>query len=91
MNIKLAVLPGDGIGPEIVEQAMKTVKAVCRKFGHQISTAYALTGATAIEKTGDPYPAETHELCMDQSDGQARTGLIAHAQSAGPVCKYPAG
>ncbi len=65
MNIKLAVLPGDGIGPEIIEQAMKTVKAVCKKFGHQLSYEYALTGAAAIDKTGDPYPPETHQLCLD--------------------------
>ncbi len=64
MNLKIAVLPGDGIGPEIIEQAMKSLKAVSRKFGHQLSYEYALTGAIAIEKTGDPYPPETHEICM---------------------------
>lgn len=67
MNIKLAILPGDGIGPEIIEQAMKTVKVVASKFGHQLSYDYALTGAVAIDETGDPYPAATHKLCM-QSD-----------------------
>jgi len=67
MNLKIAVLPGDGIGPEIIEQALKSVKAVCRKFGHTLEYEYTLTGAVAIDKTGDPYPAETHELCM-QSD-----------------------
>lgn len=64
MDIKLAVLPGDGIGPEIIEQAMKVVKAVCRKFNHSLEYNYALTGAVAIDEVGDPYPAETHELCM---------------------------
>lgn len=64
MKINLAVLPGDGIGPEIVAQAMKTVKAVCKKFGHQLTYEYAATGAAAIDQTGDPYPAETHDLCM---------------------------
>ena len=67
MNIKIAVLPGDGIGPEIIEQAMKSVTAVCKKFGHTLEYEYALTGAVAIDKTGDPYPPETHDLCM-QSD-----------------------
>lgn len=67
MNLKIAVLPGDGIGPEIIEQAIKAVKAVCRKFGHTHEFNYALTGAVAIDQTGDPYPPETHELCM-QSD-----------------------
>ncbi len=64
MKINLAVLPGDGIGPEIVAQAMKTVKAVCKKFGHELTYEYAVTGAAAIDQTGDPYPAETHDLCM---------------------------
>lgn len=65
MDIKIAVLPGDGIGPEIIEQAMKVVKAVCQKFNHSLEYNYALTGAVAIDKVGDPYPAETHELCMN--------------------------
>ena len=67
MNIKIAVLPGDGIGPEIIEQAMKTVKTVCRKFNHSPEYAYGLTGAAAIKETGEPYPEATHKLCM-QSD-----------------------
>ncbi len=67
MDLKLAILPGDGIGPEIVEQAMKVVKAVCVKYGHKLSYEFALTGAVAIDAVGDPYPPETHELCM-QSD-----------------------
>ena len=64
MKLNIAILPGDGIGPEIVEQAMKTVKAVAKKFNHELEYEYGLTGATAIDKVGDPYPAETHELCM---------------------------
>jgi 3-isopropylmalate dehydrogenase len=65
MVIKLAVLPGDGIGPEITEQAMKVIKAVCQKFGHKLEYNYALTGASAIDAVGDPYPPETHALCME--------------------------
>lgn len=64
MKMKIAVLPGDGVGPEVVDQALKAVKAVCEKKGHELSYEYALVGACAIDKTGDPYPAETHELCM---------------------------
>jgi 3-isopropylmalate dehydrogenase len=64
MKLNIAVLPGDGIGPEIIEQAMKVVKAVAKKFDHELTYEYALTGACAIDKVGDPYPAETHELCM---------------------------
>ncbi len=64
MDLKLAILPGDGIGPEIIDQAMKVVKAVCLKYGHQLEYEFALTGAVAIDAVGDPYPPETHELCM---------------------------
>ncbi|MDR2476019.1 MAG: 3-isopropylmalate dehydrogenase [Bacteroidales bacterium] len=64
MKINIAVLPGDGIGEEIVAQALEVVKAVCRKFGHELMYEKALVGACAIEETGNPYPDATHELCM---------------------------
>ena len=67
MNIKIAVLPGDGIGPEIIAQALEVTKAVCNKFGHTLDYKKGLVGACAIDATGNPYPDETHELCM-QSD-----------------------
>ncbi len=56
MKLKIAILPGDGIGPEITEQAMKAVKAVARKFHHELEYEYGLTGATAIDQVGDPTP-----------------------------------
>ncbi len=65
MRLNIAVLAGDGIGPEIIEQAIKTVNAVCAKKGHEAIYKQALVGAIAIEKTGNPYPDETHELCMN--------------------------
>jgi 3-isopropylmalate dehydrogenase len=65
MKIKIAVIPGDGIGPEIMEQALNATKAVCEKFGHELSFKYGICGAHAIDEVGDPYPAETHQLCMD--------------------------
>ena len=67
MKMNIAVLPGDGIGPEIIEQALNVTKAVCEKFGHELSYTYAECGASAIDKVGNPYPEETHEICM-QSD-----------------------
>lgn len=76
MNLKIAVLPGDGIGPEITKQALDVTKAVCEKFGHTLSYKEALVGACAIDAVGDPYPAETHELCM-QSDA-VLFGAIGH-------------
>ncbi len=64
MNLNIAVLPGDGIGPEIVNQALKSVEAVCKKFGHTFATTQALVGACAIDAMGNPYPDSTHEVCM---------------------------
>ena len=65
MKLKIAKLPGDGIGPEVVEQAVKAVDAVCARFGHEVTYAYGYVGACAIDKFGDAYPEETHALCMD--------------------------
>lgn len=65
MDYKIAVLPGDGIGPEIVEQAIKVLEAVGRKRDHHFSFSEALVGATAIDQVGDPFPDETFRLCMD--------------------------
>lgn len=63
MNINLAVLPGDGIGPEIIEQAKKVVLAVCEKYNHNASFTFGLVGAAAIDRTGSPLPDETLRLC----------------------------
>ncbi|MBO4529287.1 MAG: 3-isopropylmalate dehydrogenase [Paludibacteraceae bacterium] len=65
MKLKIAVLPGDGIGPEISEQGVNVMSAVCEKFGHEVSYTYALCGADAIEKVGDPFPDDTFKICMD--------------------------
>ena len=64
MQLNLAILPGDGIGPEITKIALEVTKAVAEKFGHTLTYEYALVGACAIDKTGNPYPDETHALCM---------------------------
>jgi 3-isopropylmalate dehydrogenase len=67
MSKEIAILAGDGIGPEVVEQALKTIKAIERRFNRHFTYTPALVGAIAIEKTGNPYPDETHAICM-QSD-----------------------
>jgi 3-isopropylmalate dehydrogenase len=64
MKFNIATLPGDGIGPEIVEQAKKVLVAIGKKYDHTFNFEHAYVGAIAIEKTGNPYPDETHELCM---------------------------
>ena len=63
MNLNIAVLPGDGIGPEIIEEAKKVVLAIAKKYNHQINFTFGFVGATAIDKTGNPFPDETFELC----------------------------
>ncbi|MBO4624711.1 MAG: 3-isopropylmalate dehydrogenase [Bacteroidales bacterium] len=67
MKLKIATLPGDGIGPEVVAQAQKAVDAVCRRFHHEAEYTFGLVGACAIDDCGDPYPEKTHQLCL-QSD-----------------------
>jgi 3-isopropylmalate dehydrogenase len=64
MKKNIAVLSGDGIGPEVVDQALKVVKAIEKKFKCEFTYTPALVGAIAIDKTGDPYPEETHNVCM---------------------------
>jgi 3-isopropylmalate dehydrogenase len=65
MELKITVLPGDGIGPEIIDQAIKVVDAICRKKGHERQYTWGLVGAAAIDDSGDPYPEETHRMCME--------------------------
>lgn len=65
MKLKIAVLPGDGIGPEIMEQGVKVMNAIGEKFGHEIETKEALCGAHAIDETGAPFPEDTFKTCMD--------------------------
>ena len=64
MEIKIALLPGDGIGPEIIAEAVKVLDRVAERFGHRISYTRALVGAAAIDAVGDPYPEETHRICQ---------------------------
>ncbi len=63
MNYTIALLAGDGIGPEVTAEAVKVSNAIAKKFGHELNWKPALTGAAAIDAVGDPYPPETHEVC----------------------------
>ena len=55
MKLNIAVLPGDGIGPEIISVALDVTKAICDKFKHNLSFEYGICGADAIDKVGNPY------------------------------------
>ena len=65
MKLNIALLAGDGIGPEVIDQAVKVSDAIAKKFGHDITWIPALTGAAAIDAVGEPYPDETHDICMN--------------------------
>ena len=65
MKLKIAVLAGDGIGPEIMQQGVAVMNAIAEKFNHVFEYEEALVGAHAINEVGDPYPEATHEVCMN--------------------------
>ena len=65
MKLNIAVLPGDGIGPEVTLQAIKALKAVAAEFNHQFNFKSAAVGAIAIDATGNPLPEETLALCKE--------------------------
>lgn len=63
MKLNIAVLPGDGIGPEIMEQGIAVLNNIARRFGHEISYKEGICGGHAIDLVGDPFPEETFQLC----------------------------
>ena len=63
MELKIAVLPGDGIGPEVIAEAVGVLEAVGRRFGHAFNLETGRVGGNAIDDFGTPLPDETVELC----------------------------
>lgn len=76
MNLKIALLAGDGIGPEVMDQAVKVCNAIADKYQHQINWTPALTGAAAIDAVGEPYPDGTHAIC--EAADAVLFGAIGH-------------
>jgi 3-isopropylmalate dehydrogenase len=76
MHKSIAVILGDGIGPEVTKQSMKVLDAVAERFGHQFIYEYGLMGADAIDKTGNPLPDETLDIC--RSSDAILFGAIGH-------------
>jgi 3-isopropylmalate dehydrogenase len=64
MNLKILILPGDGIGTEVTRAAVDVLRAVTAKFGHNLQISEGLLGGIAIHKTGTPFPKETEALCL---------------------------
>ena len=65
MHLNIGVLGGDGIGPEVVTQSIKCLRSIEETFGHSFTFTKAPVGAIAIEKTGNPLPEETLEICKN--------------------------
>lgn len=63
MNMKICLMPGDGIGPEIMAQAVRVLETVAAKFGHAVQTETALIGGAAIDAMGIPLPEATVAAC----------------------------
>jgi 3-isopropylmalate dehydrogenase len=64
MLANITVLPGDGIGPEVVAEGIKVLDAVARKCGHTFNHKKVLAGGAAIDATGDPLPPESLAACL---------------------------
>jgi len=75
-QFNLAVLPGDGIGPEVIAEATKVLDTIADKYGHTFDYTYAPVGAVAIDETGEPLPDDTLALCK-RSDALL-FGAIGH-------------
>ena len=65
MKLRIAVLAGDGIGPEIMTQGVAVMNAVAEKFGHEVEYKEAICGAHAIDVVGDPFPEDTFKTCQE--------------------------
>lgn len=76
MKKKIAVIEGDGIGPEVTRQSIRVLNAIAESFNHQFEYEYALMGADAIDKTGEPLPDKTLDICL--SSDAILFGAIGH-------------
>jgi len=65
MKKNIAIIEGDGIGPEVTRQSVRVLNAIADAFGHEFTYTYCLMGADAIDKTGNPLPDHTIEVCLE--------------------------
>ena len=65
MKARIALLAGDGIGPEIMDEGLRVLKSIASVYGHDFDFTEAAIGGDAIDKTGNPYPDETHSKCLE--------------------------
>ncbi|HYM00707.1 MAG TPA: 3-isopropylmalate dehydrogenase [Blastocatellia bacterium] len=64
MKLNITVMPGDGVGPEVTTEAVKSLQAVCNAFGHELATRECLIGGIALDRTGEPFPEESVQACL---------------------------
>ncbi len=86
MHLDIAVLGGDGIGPEVVAQSIKCLRSVEETFGHSFTFTKAKVGAVAIKDTGDPLPQKTLDICK-KSDAILFGAIGAPEYDGDPTCK----
>ena len=65
MRLKIAVLPGDGVGPEVTEQAVRVLRVAADAGGHEFEFIEAAVGGAAIDSTGSPLPTHTLDVCLE--------------------------
>jgi 3-isopropylmalate dehydrogenase len=83
MKFNIAALPGDGIGPEVMDEAIKVLDAVGKKYGHQFSFQHGLVGGVSIDKTGSALTDETMVMCK-------KSDAVLLAAVGGPKWDDPA-
>jgi 3-isopropylmalate dehydrogenase len=88
MNLKILILPGDGIGTEVTGAAVEVLKTVCKKFDHTLELTEGLLGGVAIHKTGTPFPKETEALAI-QADATLMGAVGLPEFDAAPPSQRP--
>jgi 3-isopropylmalate dehydrogenase len=85
MKARIAVLPGDGIGPEVVREAVRCLEAIARRHGHDFELPEAPVGAAAMDQTGVPLPPAT--LALAKSSEAVLFGAIGDPRYSDPALK----
>lgn len=85
MEANIALLPGDGVGPEVVSEARKVLDATATQFGHQFTFVEGLMGGVAIDATGVPLPENTLDICM--SSDAVLLGAVGGPTWSDPTAK----
>ena len=87
MNCNIGVIKGDGIGPEIVDEAIKVLDKVAQKFGHEFNYTRILMGGESIDATGEPLTQEAIDTALAQD--AVLMGSIGGNTSTSPWYKLP--